>query len=94
MVVRKLEVTKQDPKINRGLNLESAIRLQLYCIHEIKVAIVITSNMFSNQYYSNWGNIFVPYKYKSLIISVGYIWGSEVIRLYKNRIIDMQQGTT
>ena len=34
--------------------------------------------LFSNQYYSNWGNIFVPYEYKSLIISIGYIWGSEV----------------
>ena len=29
--------------------------------------------MFSNQYYSNRGNIFVLYKYKSLIISVEYI---------------------
>ena len=34
--------------------------------------------MFFNLYYSNWGNIFVPHKCKLLIISVGYIWGSEV----------------
>ena len=38
---------------------------------------MITSKMFSNQYYSNWGNIFVPCEYKSLIISVRYIWGSD-----------------
>ena len=38
---------------------------------------MITSKIFSNQYYSNWGNIFVPCEYKSLIISVGCIWGSE-----------------
>lgn len=33
--------------------------------------IVITSKMISNQYYSNRGNIFVPYKCNLLIISVG-----------------------
>ena len=45
---KKARGNKTRSKINRGLNLESAIRLQLYCIHEIKVAIVITSKMFSN----------------------------------------------
>ena len=39
---------------------------------------MITSKMFSNQYYSNWGNIFVPYKCKSLVISVRYIWGRKL----------------
>ena len=34
---------------------------------------MITSKMFANQYYSNGGNIFVSYKRKSLVISVGYI---------------------
>ena len=42
--------------------------------------------MFSNQYYSNWGNIFAPCKYKSLIISVGYIWGSEAINKHNASI--------
>ena len=35
---------------------------------------MVTSKMFSNQYYSNLGNIFVPHKCKLLIISIGYIW--------------------
>ncbi len=44
----------------------------------MKLEKVITFKMFSNQYYSNRGSIFVPCKCKLLIISIGYIRGGEV----------------
>ena len=62
--------------------------IAVYANKKIRVAqqviakwiIAITLKMFSNQYYSNWENIFAPHKCKLLIITIKHIWGSEVVK--------------